>query len=73
MGSNKLRHSPLSQVDVEADISSFPPPSFQAFGETRTHSAGAGNIISLIDDIVLYLDGIVRGMVNFLNVDSIEP
>lgn len=54
MRGNKPRHSPLAQVDMEADLSTFRPIKLMH----TTHSAGAGSVISFTDDIVLPNTGV---------------
>lgn len=48
VGSNKPRHSALTQMDVEAVKSTLHQVSMAKI----TYSAGAGSVISLTDDIV---------------------
>lgn len=53
MRGDKPRHSPLAQVDMEADSSALRPIKMGNI----THSAGAGSVISFTDDIVLLITG----------------
>jgi hypothetical protein len=50
---NKLRHSPLSKMDVETANQPLSSPFVELVGGLWTHSAGAGSVISLTDDIVV--------------------